>query len=167
MIADRPQTRFRNQASVAGRHSSMQTCQRIGGTFSIEWCHHRLSSTHQDPVDSGCSLAGCDAVGPGPVLTYMYPRSYYAQDILTAWYLSNLHSLWLCSTLLFHSGHSCGSTFTVPRSPSTSSMSPDLICWVASPTPSTAGMPYSRATMEPWARMLPMSVTSAVAWGNS
>jgi hypothetical protein len=38
----------------------------------------------------------------------------------------------------------------------------DPFC-VISPTPSTAGMPYSRATMEPCARMLPISVTSAVA----
>ena len=57
--------------------------------------------------------------------------------------------------------HSRDSRRTVPRSPSISNVSPDSMRRVASPIPSTAGMPYSRA------RMLPMSVTSAFACGNN
>ena len=56
---------------------------------------------------------------------------------------------------------------TVPRSPSTEIFCPLLTRWVTSPIPRTAGIPYSRATIEPWARMLPMSVTRPVACGKS
>ena len=38
---------------------------------------------------------------------------------------------------------------------------------VPSPTPKTAGMPYSRATMEPCARMLPTSVTKPTQLAKS
>ena len=46
-----------------------------------------------------------------------------------------------------------------PVSPSTRIICPGLILLVAIPRPSTAGMPYSRATIAPWARILPRSVT--------
>ncbi len=39
---------------------------------------------------------------------------------------------------------------TVPASPSTRTSWPLASRWVATPVPSTAGMPYSRATMELW-----------------
>jgi hypothetical protein len=44
---------------------------------------------------------------------------------------------------------------------------PDRMRPVATPVPMTAGMPYSRATIEPWARVPPTSVTSPRAWENS
>src|SRR5829696_7907927 len=38
---------------------------------------------------------------------------------------------------------------------------------VATPVPSTAGILYSRATIDPWARTPPTSVTSPRTWENS
>jgi len=59
------------------------------------------------------------------------------------------------------------SSVTVPASPSTASIMPDLIRSVATPVPITAGMPYSRATMEPCANAPPTSVTNPTAWEKS
>ena len=56
---------------------------------------------------------------------------------------------------------------TVPAEPSTVISWPLVMRCVALPVPITAGMPYSRATIEPWARMPPMSVTSPRAWAKS
>ncbi len=56
-----------------------------------------------------------------------------------------------------------GRTVTIPLSPSTVIRCPCSISRVPLPVPNTAGIPYSRATMEPWAVMLPMSVTRPVA----
>ena len=56
---------------------------------------------------------------------------------------------------------------TVPESPSTLMVWPDPIRVVAMPVPRTAGIPYSHATIEPWARMPPTSVTSPRAGENS
>src|SRR3954447_14385024 len=56
---------------------------------------------------------------------------------------------------------------TVPASPSTSTTSPSSIAVVAVPAPTTAGIPYSRATTAQWLRMPPVSVTTAAATANS
>ena len=45
--------------------------------------------------------------------------------------------------------HASSSNLTVPESPSTSIVCPCLMRWVQFPVPTTAGMPYSRATIEP------------------
>src|SRR5436190_7002962 len=52
-------------------------------------------------------------------------------------------------------------TWTVPRSPSTRTSWPVLIRLVASPVPTTAGMPYSRATIAACDIEPPMSETAA------
>ena len=59
------------------------------------------------------------------------------------------------------------SSVTVPASPSTWMVCPFLIRLVATPVPSTAGMPYSRATMELWLKGPPTSVTTAEARAKS
>src|SRR5829696_252019 len=56
---------------------------------------------------------------------------------------------------------------TVPASPSTSTTSPSAIAVVAELAPTTAGMPYSRATTAEWLRIPPVSVTTAAATPNS
>src|ERR671916_1243319 len=56
---------------------------------------------------------------------------------------------------------------TLPASPSTRMVWPDLMRVVATPVPRTAGIPYSRATIEPWARTPPTSVTSPRACEKS
>ena len=56
---------------------------------------------------------------------------------------------------------------TVPASPSTRFRWPLVSLWVATPVPSTAGMPYSRATIELWLNGPPTSVTTAEAIENS
>src|SRR5260221_2951570 len=50
---------------------------------------------------------------------------------------------------------------TMPRPPSTRIRWPSLIFEVALPVPTTAGSPYSRATMAAWLMEPPMSVTAA------
>src|SRR5690348_16068324 len=52
-------------------------------------------------------------------------------------------------------------TWTIPRSPSTRTSWPVLIRLVASPVPTTAGMPYSRATIAACDIEPPMSETAA------
>jgi len=52
---------------------------------------------------------------------------------------------------------------TVPALPSTVTSCPVCSRVVASPVPTTAGMPYSRATSEAWAARVPPSVTTAAA----
>jgi len=52
---------------------------------------------------------------------------------------------------------------TVPALPSTVTSCPVRSRVVASPVPTTAGMPYSRATSEAWAARVPPSVTTAAA----
>lgn len=54
----------------------------------------------------------------------------------------------------------------MPASPSMVMVWPWRIRTVPLPVPSTAGMPYSLATMEPCAKMLPMSVTKPAAWAK-
>jgi hypothetical protein len=54
----------------------------------------------------------------------------------------------------------------VPASPSTVTCCQLTIRCVPLPVPMTAGMPYSRATMEPWAATPPMSVTRPFAWAK-
>ena len=49
---------------------------------------------------------------------------------------------------------------TIPRSPSTRTRSPVLIRAVACPVPTTAGMPYSRATIAACDMVPPMSETA-------
>ena len=56
---------------------------------------------------------------------------------------------------------------TVPAVPSTVTSCPVCSRVVASPVPTTAGMPYSRATREAWAARVPPSVTTAAARANS
>ena len=56
---------------------------------------------------------------------------------------------------------------TTPALPSTVITSPLWMRLVATPVPITAGMPYSRATMEPWLSGPPMSVTTADAIAKS
>jgi hypothetical protein len=56
---------------------------------------------------------------------------------------------------------------TVPVSPSTSISWPSVICAVAFPVPTTAGMPYSRTTTAQWLRMPPVSETTAAAVAKS
>src|ERR1700730_6200677 len=56
---------------------------------------------------------------------------------------------------------------TIPWSPSTSTMSPSRMVAVALPVPTTAGIPYSRATMAQWDRTPPASVTIAAAAANN
>src|SRR5919199_4959804 len=56
---------------------------------------------------------------------------------------------------------------TVPAPPSTSTTSPSRIAVVAVCAPTTAGIPYSRATTAQWLRMPPVSVTTAAATANS
>src|SRR3954447_7626286 len=56
---------------------------------------------------------------------------------------------------------------TVPASPSTSTMSPSAMTVVALAAPTTAGMPYSRATTAQWLRIPPVSVTTAAATAKS
>src|SRR5579859_3787040 len=56
---------------------------------------------------------------------------------------------------------------TTPSSPSTSSIWPSRMMAVAEPVPTTAGMPYSRATMAQWLRMPPESVTMAATVAKS
>ncbi len=55
----------------------------------------------------------------------------------------------------------------MPASPSTRILSPLAIRRVATAVPSTAGMPYSRATIELWLSGPPMSVTTPAAMANS
>jgi hypothetical protein len=55
----------------------------------------------------------------------------------------------------------------VPRSPSTRTSCPVLIRLVASPVPTTAGMPYSRATMAACDIAPPMSETAALILPNT
>ena len=43
---------------------------------------------------------------------------------------------------------------------------PLVIRWVALPVPMTAGIPYSRAMIEPCAKMPPTSVTRPRAWAK-
>src|SRR4051794_11108795 len=52
-------------------------------------------------------------------------------------------------------------TRTVPASPSTSTSAPSGIAVVAVRAPTTAGMPYSRATTAEWLRIPPVSMTTA------
>src|SRR5487761_1626963 len=59
------------------------------------------------------------------------------------------------------SPHQSLSTRIVPRSPSTRILSPVLIRLVASPQPTTAGIPYSRATIAACDIEPPMSETAA------
>ena len=54
----------------------------------------------------------------------------------------------------------------MPASPSTVICDPSAIRRVATPVPSTAGMPYSRATIELWLSGPPMSVTTAGRHGE-
>jgi hypothetical protein len=54
-----------------------------------------------------------------------------------------------------------------PLFPSTVIICPSLIRRVTLPAPITAGIPYSRATMEPWAKRLPISVTRPLACENN
>jgi hypothetical protein len=56
---------------------------------------------------------------------------------------------------------------TIPRPPSTRTRSPVFRRMVASPQPTTAGMPSSRATMAAWLSGAPRSVTMAAARGKS
>src|SRR5947208_942463 len=58
-------------------------------------------------------------------------------------------------------------TWTVPRSPSTRTRWPVLIRLVASPVPTTAGMPYSRATIAACDIEPPMSETAALILPNT
>src|SRR5204862_2398863 len=53
------------------------------------------------------------------------------------------------------------SSSTKPLVASTVTRCPVRIAVVAAGTPTTAGMPYSRATIEPWDIMTPISMTSA------
>lgn len=55
---------------------------------------------------------------------------------------------------------------TTPVDPSTSTRSPSRRRDVASPVPTTAGSPYSRATIEAWAATPPVSVTTAATVPN-
>src|SRR6266702_4163226 len=55
----------------------------------------------------------------------------------------------------------------VPAPPSTVTTWPSCRRAVASPVPTTAGMPYSRATREACAARVPLSVTTATARANS
>ncbi len=55
---------------------------------------------------------------------------------------------------------------TVPAEPSTVIICPVRMRLVAEPTPRTAGMPYSRATIELWLSSPPISVTIAAARAN-
>jgi len=57
----------------------------------------------------------------------------------------------------------CPSPLTTPRVPSTVTTMPSRDRIVLSPVPTTAGMPYSRATGDAWAMRLPVSVTTAAA----
>src|SRR5205085_10241662 len=50
---------------------------------------------------------------------------------------------------------------TIPRPPSTRMRWPSLILVVAEPVPTTAGSPYSRATIAMWLIDPPMSLTAA------
>src|SRR4051812_45607878 len=56
---------------------------------------------------------------------------------------------------------------TTPASPSTRTRSPVLIRAVALPVPTTAGMPYSRATIAAWDMIPPMSETVAAILPNT
>src|SRR6478672_10160631 len=58
-------------------------------------------------------------------------------------------------------------TWTIPRSPSTRTRWPVLIRLVASPVPTTAGMPYSRATIAACDIEPPMSETAALILPNT
>src|SRR6266699_4414634 len=58
-------------------------------------------------------------------------------------------------------------TWTIPRSPSTRTSWPVLIRLVASPVPTTAGMPYSRATIAACDIEPPMSETAALILPNT
>jgi hypothetical protein len=69
--------------------------------------------------------------------------------------------------LLTHEKNSFDTTRTVPASPSTSTSWPSWSSAVAFPVPTTAGMPYSRATSAQWLRMPPVSETTAAAVAKS
>ena len=58
-------------------------------------------------------------------------------------------------------------TWTIPRSPSTRTRWPVLIRSVALPVPTTAGMPYSRATIAACDIEPPMSETAALILPNT
>src|ERR1035437_5711543 len=51
---------------------------------------------------------------------------------------------------------------TTPEEPSTRSIIPDLMIFVACPVPTTAGSPYSRQTIAAWLMTPPTSVTQAL-----
>ena len=55
----------------------------------------------------------------------------------------------------------------MPLSPSTRSLCPVLMRWVAWPVPTTAGMPYSRATMAACDMVPPISDTAALILPNT
>jgi hypothetical protein len=63
-----------------------------------------------------------------------------------------------------HHHHDAGQSriVTTPRSPSTRTRCPVLIRFVAWPVPTTAGIPYSRATMAACDMVPPMSETAAL-----
>ena len=56
---------------------------------------------------------------------------------------------------------------TTPPAPSTVTSAPVMMASVARGTPTTAGMPYSRATTAPWLLAPPISITSPPAVRNS
>src|SRR5205085_3221761 len=66
-----------------------------------------------------------------------------------------------------HEGSHQPRRVTMPRSPSTRTRSPVLILLVAWPVPTTAGMPYSRATIAACDMVPPMSETAAAILPNT
>ena len=64
-------------------------------------------------------------------------------------------------------GHLRSRIVTVPLSPSTRTRSPVLISFVACPVPTTAGSPYSRATIAACDIIPPMSETAAAIFGKT
>lgn len=95
------------------------------------------------------------------VLVMMWKNGFYLSLSATVIFAAHFFADAGCSAFPFV----C--SWIVPWAPSTVIVCPLVICRVALPVPSTAGMPYSRATIEPWLSGPPISVTTAEAIANS